>query len=258
MTARELYEIWAPETSVWTRWAKPVLFAEIGMGTVAMPPSLVGSPAAQIGDIGEIPVLSMVPTAVVVELPALQAVEAGLALARAGFRPVPLFNGAIDSNPAIDVRPALQRLIEGAEILSRLSLLPTAPPAFLLDVERTAPRKPAGPGVFDNRWLTFPQDFPSASFLLSQQIRRVVVLTQDGSGNFAEDLAHVLLRYQEASLPILAAGIGRDPELVTVKRPSRFRHLWYRSLALAGLKRNSAGGFGAAIPIVAASTGGFG
>lgn len=258
MTARELYEIWAPESSVWTRWAKPVLFAEMGMGTVAMPPSLVGSPAVQIGDFGEIPVLSMVPTAVVVEMPALLAVEVGLALARAGFRPVPLFNGAPHSAAAIDVRPALQRLVEGADILNGLSLLPGAPPAFLLDSERTSPRQPVRPGVFDNRWLTFPQDFPSASFLLSQQIRRVVVLTRESTNLFADDLAHVLLRYQEAGLHILTASLASPPEPATVSRPSRFRQLWYRSLALAGLKRNSAGGFGAVIPIAAASSGGFG
>jgi hypothetical protein len=42
-----------------------------------------------------------------------------------------------------------------------------------------------------------------------------------------------------------------------VNRPSNFKTLWYRALAMMGLRRNSAGGFGSVIPELA-SGGGFG
>ena len=42
-----------------------------------------------------------------------------------------------------------------------------APPAFLLDSDRMKAPAP-DPGRFDNRWLVFPQDFPSAAFLRSR------------------------------------------------------------------------------------------
>ena len=35
---------------------------------------------------------------------------------------------------------------------------------------------------------------------------------------------------------------------IVVARPSRFRRSWYRALAALGLRRSSAGGFGAVIP----------
>jgi len=39
--------------------------------------------------------------------------------------------------------------------------------------------------------------------------------------------------------------LSNVPTLITIKRPSQFRALWYRTLALLGLRRAPAGGFGA-------------
>jgi hypothetical protein len=71
-----------------------------------------------------------------------------------------------------------------------------------------------------------------------------------------EDLAHVLLRYQEAGIAILSAATDGGAEPITIAKPNNFGRFWYRALALAGLRRNSAGGFGAVIP--ARGPGGFG
>jgi hypothetical protein len=43
---------------------------------------------------------------------------------------------------------------------------------------------------------------------------------------------------------------------VTVAKPKRFRSIWYRLLAIAGLRRNSAGGFGSVVPQPSSSGGG--
>lgn len=73
-------------------------------------------------------------------------------------------------------------------------------------------------------------------------------------------VAVVLLRWQEAGigilvLPFLAAGPPRE---ITVAKPSGFRTLLYRALALMGVRRNSAGGFGSIVPEPSAAGTGYG
>ena len=248
MNPSELFEIWAPAQSTWSRWAKPVLFTAIG---IAPPPASSESSA---------PLLNLPSsgrTVVVVDLPGVDSVRSGLALAEAGYRPVPLFNGAPGptltpgGSALIDVRPIVHGLERGAERLRRLPLAADACPAFLLDADRQAPQwGTAAPGRFDNRWLVFPQDFPSASFLSAQRIDCAVLVQPGGRSQPMPDLAHVVLRWQEAGIQVLVWNpeAGGVPQLIQVGRPSRFRSTWYRVLALMGLRRNSAGGFGSVIP----------
>ena len=206
------------------------------------------------------PALSLRPpehSAVVVDLPGVNSVKTGLGLAEAGCRPVPLFNIAPGprltpgGSALIDVSPIVHWLEWGAERLVGLSLAANACPAFLLDADRQATQwGNALPGRFDNRWLVFPQDFPSASFLLAQRIEYAVLLQPAGRTQPLPDLAHVMLRWQEAGIRVLvwdpAAAEALQP--IQVARPSRFRSAWYRALALMGLRRNSAGSFGSVIP----------
>jgi hypothetical protein len=134
----------------------------------------------------------------------------------------------------------------GAAYLARAGLRPDAPPAFLLDVDRT--RRLAGPGDYDNRWVVLPQDFPSATFLLSRKIREVV-LVQRGTGAPRDDLAHVLRRWQEAGVRLSRLDLDTSrSEPLDVPRPSAFRVAWYGLIALLGLRRSNVGGFGAMVP----------
>jgi len=248
MNPSELFEIWAPAQSTWSRWAKPVLFTAIG---VAPPPmsSEPGSPPLNLRLPGR--------SVVVVDLPGVDSLKAGLALAEAGYQPVPLFNGApgptltLGGSALIDVRPIVHWLERGAERLRGFPLAADACPAFLLDADRQAPQwRTAAPGRFDNRWLVFPQDFPSASFLLAQRIECAVLVQPSGRTQPLSDLAHVVLRWQEAGIEVqvLDPDAGGAGQPIQVARPSRFRSSWYRALALIGLRRNSAGGFGSVIP----------
>jgi hypothetical protein len=243
LTNEQCYEIWAPDDGLWSAWAKPVLFAEA-------PPARPGdgSPTEAAPEPARLPDARR-DRAVVVDLPGAESVLTGIALARRGFRPVPLYNGnaaygLVSTVPAEDIA---HHLFEGAEVLREQRLAPDAPPAFLLDANRER-GKPV-PGAFDNRWVVLPQDFPSATFLLAHGVREVLVLQRSGLEPDT-DLAHVLLRWQRAGvrLSIAALADGSDPVDLVVRPPSLFRHAWYGAIALLGLRRSNIGGFGARVP----------
>lgn len=248
LNGQQLFETWAPAGSVWSRWAKPVLFA----GDVPALSSSAPEPEAS----GTPPRVDPA-TALVIDLPGSRSVDLGLRVAEAGYRPVPLFNGASDPGAVVPVQEIVRRLAEGAEALARGWIPDDAPPAFLLDANRMSPAQPPQPGRFDNRWMTFPQDFPSAAFLQSRGIRRVLLLQDDAQAQPRPDLAHVLLRWQEAGLELYIQDPLTDqpPRDLAVHRPSRFRGLLYRALAVVGLRRNDAGGFGSIIPTPSSGSG---
>jgi len=255
MNPSELYKLWAPEDSIWSNWAKPVLFADktfVGGEPDQTPQwqssNVAWAPAPESG------------TAIVLDLPGAHAVWYGMALSQRGYRPVPLYNGVVGPGPSaiVNVCGILTALHEVGELLAKLQLRSDAPPVFLLDENRFAGGSFASPGRFDNRWWVFPQDFPSANFLLAHGIRSVV-LGQNRAVGPQRDLAHVLLRWQEAGVQILTCDVNEQaqPTPLQVQRPNNFRALWYQALVLAGLRRNSAGGFGAVVP-QPSSGGGFG
>lgn len=253
MNARILYSLWAPGPSPdapgWSRWASPVLFAHLDPASLNSP----SSEALSWPQIGWAPRPDE-NTLLILDLPGPLAISSGMALAQRGFRPVPIFNGcpappAFGGRVSIDLRPLMEALVHASHALRSLDLPPSAPPAFLLDAHRmTGPSRPA-PGTFDNRWRVLPEDFPSANFLLASGIRRVL-LVQNSEVQPADDLAHVLYRWQRAGIEIAGKRIqDADPaKTIAVKRPRRFRFWWYSVLVRMGLRRNSAGGFGAIVP----------
>lgn len=241
MRAADVFEQWAPAESVWSPWAKPVLFTAIDE-VVHDAPSFAPPEPPPLPDASK-------RHALVVDLPGQDAVELGAALALRGYRPVPLFNGCHGPSPAVDVVAVVQRLVAALPFVTGRPLAADAPPAFLLDVRRHAPAP--GPGRFDNRWVVLPQDFPSALHLTQHRIRGAV-LVQSGRVQPHHDLAHVLLRWQESGLPILACDVAQpqpEPHPIEVERPSRFRHAVHALLVASGLRRSSAGGFGGLIPL---------
>jgi hypothetical protein len=249
MTNEECFNAWAPEEALWSRWAKPVLFAQRLDGLALGLRSWT--------DRHEYLWLSQASgrTALVVDLPGVESVETGIAMARRGYRPVPLYNTSVGPSALLNVADLVAALVSGATALRDVTLVPDAPPVFLIDADRMRPVVASKPGSYDNRWVVFPQDFPSGTFLRSRGIDEVIVLHD--RGGVQEDLAHVLLRWQEAGIRQLAVGPGESsPRPLTVKKPSWFRRAWYRAIVLAKLRRNNAGGFGAVIPV--AGAGGYG
>jgi hypothetical protein len=246
-------------------WAKPVLFAHLpdlapAAESLPEPPQIAAWAPAADGA-----------TLIVVDLPGVCSVQLAEALVHVGFRPVPLFNavpGPLGSAAGlgamaaqlVEVTPILEALNQvSARAAAQLkSLPPSAPPAFLLDRDRADGRAPR-PGDFDNRSISLPTDFPSASFLQARGIKSVLLILDDDdpfadSGVPARDLAHTLLRWQTAGIALRScvtddAFVASAPREITVVRPKWFKAIWHSALALVGLKRNPLGGFGGVLPM---------
>jgi hypothetical protein len=125
----------------------------------------------------------------------------------------------------------------------------------MLDSNRRG-MEPVSPGKFDNRWMVFPQDLPSANFLLSNGIESALLVARKGE-RVADDLAHVLFRWKEGKLSLLRKDVDGGPiEDLDVRRPAGFRTAWYRVLVALRLRRNSAGGFGSIVPTPSSGGGG--
>jgi hypothetical protein len=260
MTAEQLYAIWAPPDSIWSPWVLPVPFAELTCGNALAPAQF---PQYSLDWIHGRDNRDL---AIVVDLPGADAIHYGLALMAQGIRPVPVIDGspgpsigamipselsisaraALKSPSVVDMRGLLLALCQGAGPLSHARLASDAPPAFLLDSKRMIGVPYIVDLAFDNRWMVFPQDFPSGRFLLNRGIKRVVFVHDTFQVQPQEDLAHVLLRWQEAGMGVesKSARFGEPPVPILVTRPYRFRAAWYRALATLGLRRNDAGGFG--------------
>src|SRR5687768_321190 len=106
MTPQEIYEIWAPAESVWSKWAKPVIFVEMaGFGKRKeqedSPGEVVLEPDPNLNWVNGY----RTDTAIVVSLPAERSVEMGMLLAVYGFRPVPLYNCTDGPQPVVNVTP---------------------------------------------------------------------------------------------------------------------------------------------------------
>ena len=84
MTRHEIFNIWAPQGVVWSDWVKPVLFACMEERDFSVPP--------EPGEIPEIIFPLESDMAIVLDLPGSLGVSIGMVAARAGYRPVPLYN----------------------------------------------------------------------------------------------------------------------------------------------------------------------
>jgi len=235
-----VYKIWAPDKSLWSEWAKPVLFASASSNEMLADTATMDLP--QVNWLTN----RNYNTMIIVDLPGKLGVEEGLGLAALGYQPVPLYNGVagpMNTPMLVDVKEIVEALFSAAGVLRNLPVSDSAPPAFLLDSNRmnVAMRIP---GYYDNRWCIFPQDMPSADFLLKRRIQEVIVRAD----RIQDDLAHILCRYQERNIRI---SICESSETVgiTVPTPSRFKSLFYRCAVILGLTRNAAGGFGGLVPM---------
>jgi hypothetical protein len=247
-----IFRIWAPASSPWTAWAKPVLFANL-------PASPEPIEVLQARHINLPPADGH--TALVIDLPAVPSIAIGLGAAAKGYRPVPLFNALPGSRldlpfpgaaVAVDLWPAARALVSAAGELSRLQIPRSAPPAFLLDADRRGTR-PVTPGNYDNRSVSLTTDFPSAATLGGAGISDAILISEDGS--VAPDLAHTLRLWQNASLQLHAidpASQALGPVPLRVPRPSGFGLMFQRLLAVAGLRPSPFGGFGATLPLPSA------
>lgn len=245
----ELFAKWAPEASRWSPWAKPVLF------TYPEPAGFHPLPAAELAQ--ERAPMPSERVAVVVDMPGVQSVACGLALAERGFRPVPLFNTTIGPGTNLhDMGAVLAGLLAAADRLAALRMPDDAPPAFLIDSGRLD-GNPA-PSTFDNRWMVFPQDFPSARALKAAGIESVVVVRRADT-RMQPDLRAVLRYWKREGVPswlLEPASGARQEAAFDVSLSALLSDHFFAWFT--GLRRNGAGGFGGAVPMPHATGGGWG
>ena len=250
--ARALFSIWAPDASPWSAWAKPVLFVQ------SEPPEPVPMPAAElthaIASGGALARSGR--AAVVVDMPGAQGIACGLVLAELGYRPVPLYNATTgQGQELIDLNPIRSGLVEGAAALQVMRLPDDAPPAFLID-SRRVDGMPA-PNMYDNRWMVFPQDFPSARALMAAGLETVVLIRSDTLA-MKPDLRWVLRHWKREGVAIKqldpVTGTERSLDIDTSLLAVFGDHItrWF-----SGLRKNSAGGFGGTVPVPQATSGGY-
>ncbi len=268
MDKHELFDVWAPRGSVWSAWAKPVLFAHLPRTLpVVEPPAPPDTDALDLLESRHegLPVvqpppppdLSWVPPgperwAVVVDLPGVEAVRLGAALAERGYRPVPVFNACpppAGTLAVIDVESTLAALVYYARRLGERVLPEDAPPAFLIDANRQRPLQPVQPKLFDNRSVLFVTDFPSANFLAAQHIERAVLVSEQ-PGRIDQDLAYVLRTWQRAGISLSMKRVT-DPGPL---QPLAIGDGWllfdflHRLTSALVLRHNPLGGYGWFVP----------
>lgn len=254
MNNEEIFAAWSPAASIWSPWAKPVLFAYLNSAAgISVTPE-------------PLDVRNWCPTVtqrvvLVVDLPGAESVLMGCCLAEQGYRPVPLYNAVplpfaapvLDFSPrniaAVDVLPIIGALRSEAEKLARLQLVADAPPAFLLDANRHANGGLVSRDAFDNRSVCFTTDFPSANFLLAHGYQKILLI-QKGHRVPRSDLAHVLRRWQEGGLELvrLVLDLPDLPQAFTIEPPPWYGAMFQRVLSAFGLRRASGGGFGGWMP----------
>src|SRR5881394_3940880 len=116
MNKDEVFSIWAPDGSLWSRWAKPVLFAYLDAGPSQTPVSeatidVSWSPAPG-GNV-----------ALVIDLPGAKGVWYGVALAERGYRPVPLYNAVPLPSGEPQIDPLTGGTVAAVDVLPIITAL---------------------------------------------------------------------------------------------------------------------------------------
>ena len=211
MTGREIFKIWAPRESKWTDWVRPVPFVAISDSCRASRAMDFVVPSIDYLDRVE------TNTAIILDLPDCDSIKEGLALAKLGFRPIPLYNGTCEQAGAmalVDNHVITSALVWGASELNKLDIPVNAPPAFLVDSNR-AHRFKMNVSVFDNSWDLYNQDMPSAEYFMNNGINKIIVRGE----TIQKDLARILYDFQKKGIVILFTNGYEKPSMNKIKKP---------------------------------------
>ena len=214
MTGKDIFKIWAPVGSKWTDWARPVPFIEIN--ELYKINSIMNFIIHGINYING----TQKNTAVILDLPGCDSIKEGVALAALGFRPIPLYNGTNEQKGAmalVDNHSITSALIWGASELEKLKINIDAPPAFLLDSNRTH-RFKMNDSVFDNSWDLFPQDIPSPEFFLANGINKIIIRGE----KIDKDLRLIFIEFQKKGLNFFFTNGYEKAKEIKIKKPIRF------------------------------------
>lgn len=211
MTGKEIYEIWAPVGKKWVDWVRPVPF--VAMNEYSKMYSLSNFIIPTIDFLDE----KYADAAIIVDLPGAQSVVEGIALAKAGYRPIPIFNGTIEQQGAratVDNQSVGAALEWGASELRHIEISDDALPAFLTDSNRMH-RFKMEVSLFDNSWDVYHQDIPSAEYFLNNGIHKIVIIGE----SLSKDLKKILYGFQKKKIQILLTKGYETPKKIILHRP---------------------------------------
>ena len=210
MTNKEIYKIWAPDKKRWVDWVRPVPFINIDDSSSRK--EFIDYRIPSINYLKEV----LNDTALIVDIPGIASIKEGIALARLGYRPIPIFNGTdppigtISTTNNQIIKPLL---IWGAFELKNIKLKNDAPPVFLLDQNRLN-RYKINNGIFDNSWDIYDGDLPSPKYLLENGINKIIVRS-----NFqAKDLRKILYKWQKNNIKIFFTNGYEEPKELKLKK----------------------------------------
>lgn len=211
MNGKETYKIWAPYNKKWTDWIRPVPFIEIDKKNqtkefidYTIPTILYKNELDK-------------HTAIIIDTIGTNSIKEGIALAKIGYRPIPIFNGT--NEPHNSKSTTNNHLIEplliwGAQELKKITINEDALPVFLLDSTRLN-RYKMNRGIFDNSWDIYPQDIPSPEYLINNNINKILIKGE----KFNQDLSKVLYKFQKNNIKILFTNGFDEPKEVKIKKP---------------------------------------
>lgn len=224
--AKQIYQTWAPAGKKWVDWVRPVPF-------MAIINSAGGCSFSDftILDRNFIPE-DLKDAAVIVDLPGMESIKEGLALAKAGYRPIPIYNGTMEQTGAkatVNNQSVAEGLVLGASILEEQRLDGTeikddALPAFLTDSNRMN-RFKRDISLFDNSWDVYHQDLPSADYFLKSGIRKILIIGEAASTNklskdkISPDLKKILYPFQKKGITIYFMERYGTPQKIIVRKP---------------------------------------
>lgn len=210
MTNKEIYKIWAPDKKRWVDWVRPVPFINIDDSSSRK--EFIDYRIPSINYLKEL----LNDTALIIDIPGIASIKEGIALARLGYRPIPIFNGTdppigtISTTNNQIIKPLL---IWGAFELKNIKLKNDAPPVFLLDQNRLN-RYKINNGIFDNSWDIYDGDLPSPKYLLENGINKIIVRS-----NFqAKDLRKILYKWQKNNIKIFFTNGYEEPKELKLKK----------------------------------------
>ena len=210
MTSKEIFQIWAPTGKKWVNWVRPVPF--VGMKEYSKNYDYSNLSVAA----PEVIPAELADAAIIVDLPGVESVNEGIALAKMGYRPIPVYNGTIEQQGAratADNQSVGIALGWGAIQLLGIELSEDALPAFLLDSNRMN-RYKMEISLFDNSWDIYSQDMPSAEYFLNSGIHRVIIIGEAVS----KDLKKILYDFQKKGMEIFFMERYGTPKKIRIRR----------------------------------------
>ena len=211
MTGKEIFQIWAPTGRKWVDWVRPVPF--VAMNEYSKIYNISNATINTADYIDE----TFTNAAVIVDLPGAWSVREGIALAGQGYRPIPVFNGTIEQKGAratVDNQSVGIALMQGASELAGIEIKEDALPAFLLDSNRMNRFKMEA-SLFDNSWDIYPQDLPSADYLINNGIHKIIIIGE----TLSKDLKKILYAFQKKNIEIFITGKYEKPRKIKIRRP---------------------------------------